>query len=114
MPDKFVLDSCAMLAFIYREAGDEVVKYDIMRSRGLQQAERYYAMVKESPIQIINGIADLVFRKAGILKTQYKMSLADSIALAEAYVMDATILTSDHHEFDAVEKSEGIKFLWIR
>ena len=138
MSAKYVLDSCAMLAFIYRENGDKIVKsilkqsqdrnievyinklnlfesyYDIMRSRNLQQAENYYAMVKALPIKIIDGISDSVFRKAGLLKTQYRISLADSIVLGEAFVLDASLLTSDHHEFDIVEKNEKIKFLWIR
>ena len=138
MPAKYILDSCAMLAFIYRENGDEVVKsilmqaqggsvevymnklnlfesyYDIMRSKSLQQAEDYYSMVKASPIKIIDSISDPVFRKAGLLKTQYRISLADSILLGEAFAMDASLLTSDHHEFDIVEKNENIRFLWIR
>ena len=27
---------------------------------------------------------------------------------------DAKIVSSDHHEFDIIEKSENINFLWIR
>ena len=80
----------------------------------LQQAEDYYAMVNASPIKIINGISDSVFRKAGLLKTQYQLSLADSVALGETFAMNASLLTSDHHEFDIIEKNEDINFLWIR
>ena len=64
-------------------------------------------------VRIINGISGPVLRKAGLIKTQYRISLADSIALGEAYIIGATILTSDHYEFDIVEKNEDIKFLWI-
>jgi predicted nucleic acid-binding protein len=78
------------------------------------QAENVYAAVLRLPITIIDGIKDEVFREAARIKTQYKMSLADSIALGEASIMGASLLTSDHHEFDAVEKSESISFLWIR
>lgn len=34
--------------------------------------------------------------------------------MSNAYVMDAVLLSSDHHEFDAVEKQEGMEFDWIR
>jgi len=135
---KYVLDSCALLAYVYDEVGSDVVEsalkqadesmavlymnklnlfevyYDILRSEGLQQAEDFYSMVQMSSINVIDGLSDFVFREAGRIKTQYKMSLADSIALGEASVLGATILTSDHHEFDIVEQNEKIKFAWIR
>ena len=136
--DKYILDSCALLAQVYDELGADAVEsiidkastgtiivymnklnlyeayYDVLRSVGLQEAEQLYKEVQVSPIKIIDGISDPVFRKAGLLKARYRISLADSIALGEASVMGASILTSDHHEFDIVEKNEKIKFLWIR
>ena len=71
-------------------------------------------MVQMSSINVIDGLSDFVFHEAGRIKTLYKMSLADSIALGETSVLGATILTSDHHEFDIVEQNEKIKFAWIR
>ena len=71
-------------------------------------------MAQRLPITIINGISDNVFHEAGRIKTQYRMSLADSIALGETSMMGASILTTDHHEFDIVEKNENIKFTWLR
>jgi len=90
------------------------VYYDIMRSKGLEQAEECYEVALKLPINVIDGISDLVFREAGRIKTNYKMSIADSIALGEASILDAAILTSDHREFDIVERKEKIKFMWIR
>ena len=53
--------------------------------------------------------------EAGRLKACYRISIADSVALAEASVSWGRLLTADHHEFDAVEKKEGnIGFCWIR
>ena len=40
--------------------------------------------------------------------------LADSIALAQAIVSSAELLTSDHLEFDPIEGKEGLRFCWIR
>jgi len=135
---KYVLDSCALLAYVYNEVGSDVVEsaleqadegrtklymnklnlfevyYDILRSEGFQQAENFYSMVQMSSVNVIDSMSDSVFREAERIKTQYKMSLADSIALGETSVLGATILTSDHHEFDIVEQNEKIKFAWIR
>ncbi|GHU08730.1 hypothetical protein FACS1894151_05160 [Spirochaetia bacterium] len=36
----------------------------------------------------------------------YKISLADSIVLAETKINNASIITADHHEFDIIEKPE--------
>ena len=52
--------------------------------------------------------------EAGRLKATYKISLADSVALAEAFVSGGTLLTADHHELDVIEKHEKIQFQWIR
>jgi predicted nucleic acid-binding protein len=53
--------------------------------------------------------------EAGRLKTTYKISLADAIALAEASVSGGILVTADHHEMDKIEQAEpNIKFRWIR
>ena len=60
-------------------------------------------------------VLDEMFQTAGWLKASYKISLADSIALATASVLNGELLTCDHHEFDAIDKSEeNINFHWIR
>jgi predicted nucleic acid-binding protein len=59
-------------------------------------------------------LSDKVFTEAGRFKASYKISLADSIALAETSVSGGKLLTADHHEFDIIEKQEKIKFNWIR
>ena len=138
MTINYVLDSCALLAHVYDEAGADNVEslleqasrssahiymnklnlyeayYDVVRSHGVQQAEAVYSMVLKSPIQIIDGISDAVLRQGAQFKTKYKMSLADSIMLGQASTIDASVITSDHHELDVVEKSEDISFTWIR
>ena len=134
----YVLDACALTALFKKEDGvDEVVAiykkavageiklvmnklnlletyYDQYRSIGKSVADKSLASVKKSPIVIISEISDAVFAEAGRLKASYRISLADSIALAEASVSDGTLLTADHHELDMVEKKERIKFYWIR
>jgi predicted nucleic acid-binding protein len=48
------------------------------------------------------------------LKTSYKISLADSIALGTSSVLNLTLVTADHHELDRVEQNEPVSFHWIR
>ncbi|MDR0459858.1 MAG: hypothetical protein LBH62_00220 [Nitrososphaerota archaeon] len=63
---------------------------------------------------IQSELTDIVFNEAGRFKASYRISLADSIALAETTVFGGELLTADHHEFDVIEKQEEIKFHWIR
>ena len=51
---------------------------------------------------------------AGFYKVNYKISFADSFVLALATIKKATIISSDHHEFDAIENSSSLQFNWIR
>jgi len=134
----YVLDACALIALLQDEAGaDKVaaainaaykgnaiimmnklnlleVYYDAYRSRGKQQANLMLSELKKRPIKIKHEISDEVFMEAGRLKASYRISLADSVALAEASVSGGELLTADHHEFDVIEQSEKIKFSWIR
>jgi len=134
----YVLDACALVAFVKKEIGFDIVRnilieasegkaevymnklnlyevyYGIHRMEGIAKADEVFNMVQRLPIAIIDGIADNVFREASRIKSSYKMSLADSIALGTASVMGAFLITSDHHEFDTVEAGEAIKFCWIR
>jgi predicted nucleic acid-binding protein len=135
----FVLDACALIAYFAKENGAENVKeifrqaiddsntkvlmnkvnllevyYDIIKSYSEPEADKMLEIVKEMPIEIIQELDDKVFRKAGYLKAKYKISLADSIALAESIMSDGTLISSDHHEFEPVEQVERIKIKWFR
>ncbi|MDR1328999.1 MAG: PIN domain-containing protein [Oscillospiraceae bacterium] len=137
MSDLYILDACALIALIKKEAGWETV-LDVLSEaitgtaavfmHELNLLEIYYGFYKErgkeyaeekvteasSFFVTINGLTKAVFAEAGRLKAAYKISLADSVALAQASIQNGILLTADHHEFDAVEQAEDIKFLWIR
>ncbi|ADY55398.1 PilT protein domain protein [Syntrophobotulus glycolicus DSM 8271] len=134
----YVLDACALLAIINNEQGADRVEgilrealegntvvymnkinlyevyYGIYRVDGQTNADKVYQIIQKQPIDIIDVFSDDVFREAARLKAKYKISLADSIALGEASMRNASLLSSDHHEFDIVEQQESIKFDWIR
>jgi PIN domain nuclease of toxin-antitoxin system len=138
MKKAYVLDACALIAVLSKEDGaDKVmtayyeavagnadllmnkinlleVYYHDYRTHGKDAADNMIGEIAKSPIKVVSNMDDDVFYEAGRLKATYKMSLADSVVLAQAEVSDATILTADHHEFDAVEANEDIQFLWIR
>ncbi|MDR3277923.1 MAG: PIN domain-containing protein [Oscillospiraceae bacterium] len=138
MSARYVLDACALIALLQDETGAEHVAavinaayrgeaiitmnklnllevyYDVYRSRGKEQADVMIVEFKKRPITIASEITDEIFAEAGRLKAFYKISLADSIALAETAVSEGELLTADHHELDMVEKSEKIKIQWIR
>jgi len=135
---KYVLDACALLAMLRNESGaDKVaatinaanegeaevtmhkanlleVYYDLYRTLGKEKAALVLGEIKKRPIKINAEITDEVFEEAGRLKALYKISFADSFALAQSIIADGELLTSDHHEFDAIEGKESVRFQWIR
>ncbi|MDR0491740.1 MAG: PIN domain-containing protein [Oscillospiraceae bacterium] len=135
---RYVLDACALLALLRNEPGaDKVaaainaanngnaeiimhkanlleVYYDVYRSIGKEKADLILSEIKKRPIKINAEITDEVFKEAGRLKASYKISFADSFSLAQALVSSSELLTTDHHEFDAIVGREDIVFQWIR
>ena len=134
----YILDACSLLSIAREEPGYETVVslidkankskiylyinkinllevyYDVSRSEGIQTAESVYKAIQNTSVRIIEGLTDVVFRKASYFKTCYKMSLADSILLSQAYDLGASIVTSDHNDLDIIEKQEDMNFFWIR
>jgi predicted nucleic acid-binding protein len=134
----YVFDACAILALIQDELGaDKVVAvlnaanngkaeivmhkvnllevyYDVYRSRGKEKADLFLAELTKRPVKINSEITDGIFTEAGRLKALYRVSLADSFALAQAIVTGGELLTADHHEFNAIDGKESIRFHWIR
>jgi predicted nucleic acid-binding protein len=90
------------------------VYYDRLRSKGIEQADIFLELVHFSPIKIVDMVSMPVIHEVARFKTSYKVSLADSFALATASCLSGTLVTSDHHELEQVEQQESIPFLWIR
>ena len=130
---KSVLDSFAVLAFLFKESGfekvlalletaseqDEVVfltaanwaevRYIVERKKGIDEWKNVRTNILGLPIQIWpvdQALAEL----AGEIKAAKKMSLADCFAAALARDLKADLYTGDP-EFRAVEKD--IKIVWL-
>jgi predicted nucleic acid-binding protein len=90
------------------------VYYNVYRDYDIIKADEILRLIQGYPIDIIESISDDVIRKAAYYKENYRMSLADSIALGETSIRGASIVTSDHHEFDPLDESNELSFTWIR
>lgn len=134
----YVLDACALIAFLNDEPGADVVEsllnqadlkqielfvntinvleayYGVYHDDGLDIAKQTLEKIREFPVTILQTITDDVFYEAGKLKASYSISLADAIATAEANVRGAPLVTADHHEFDELASANIVNVHWIR
>jgi predicted nucleic acid-binding protein len=133
----YVLDSCALIAFLNKEPGGIKVKsifehadtenisifmsifnlievyYDFIKKyRVVEQADEIMRQVDELPIEIIETVSHAVYRETARLKGFYRISLADAIACATAKSLGAAIVTKDS-EIRAVEQADNLTVLWI-
>lgn len=128
-----VLDSYALLAFLFKEKGHQIildlfeqaleadqrlllaapnwaeVRYMIERKVGADRWREIRGKLLGLPIDIIEVGQELA-ELAGEIKVAHKMSLADCFAAALARARKAEIYTGDR-EFQSVEADQ--KIIWI-
>ena len=128
-----VLDSHAILAFLFGEPGDErlsaaleraaevgkrllvaapnwaEVRYQVERKIGLKRWNDVRTRLLSLPIEIVS-IDQQLAEDAGALKAVHRMSLADCFAAALTAKVKGEIMTGDP-EFKAVEKL--IRVVWL-
>jgi predicted nucleic acid-binding protein len=126
----YVLDACALIAFLNDEAGaDTVVEllaqaeggvdrlfmcsiqvlevyYDRIYVKGREYAETVLENIFNSRIIILTEISRDIIREAGRFKTTYSMSLADTFAAATTKMLGATLITKDNEMKEAEEAGE--------
>lgn len=132
----YVFDSSAVVAFLQREPGLEVVTeilkdqrtrclihainacevyYDIYRRSGEEDASTLEEILTTTGIELVEAIPSSLWRSAGKLKAEWRrVSLADCIALALALQENGTVLTSDHHELDPIAEAAICPIHFIR
>jgi predicted nucleic acid-binding protein len=135
----YILDACALIALFDDEKGADIVEdlfdqarnsqitltmnaanlievyYDRIRKVGAEQADATIKKIYDTfPVTIIETINPDIVREAAWFKAEGKMSFADTILVATAVCIGATVVTCDHAEFDPVEKQGIVPFLWIR
>jgi PIN domain nuclease of toxin-antitoxin system len=128
-----VLDSFALLVFLFKEKGHQKivdvfeaatddggitlmaapnwaeVRYVVQRKVGVERWSEVRSTVLALPIQIVPADQALA-EAAGALKATKKMSLADCFAAALAQQQRSPVYTGDP-EFKAVEKD--VKVIWL-
>lgn len=130
-----VIDACALLAFLRDEPGAEVVEqflfdltnecivhavnacevqYDSVRSAGAELCDLTVRAIELAGVSIDRRLDPAFCRRVAILKGTVRASLADCFAIALANELDATVLTSDHHEFDAILANAVCRVIFIR
>jgi len=131
--ENVVLDSYAVLAFLFQEGGHEIVlclfekaveadkklliaspnwaevRYMVERKVGAVRWAEVRARLLGLPIDIIEADQELA-ETAGEIKAFHKMSLADCFAAALARLKKAEIYTGDP-EFKAIEAEQ--KIVWL-
>ncbi len=131
--ENIVLDSYAVLSFLFKEKGHEIVlglfeevleadkkllvaapnwaevRYMVERKVGADRWAEVRAKLLALPIEIIDADQELA-ETAGEIKAFHKMSLADCFAAALARMKEAAIYTGDP-EFKAVETEQ--KIVWL-
>jgi predicted nucleic acid-binding protein len=118
----YVLDACALIAWLSNEPGADVVDravrdinsqclthainlcevfYDAYRNAGEAQAQSVLSDLYAVGIIERNDFDRAFWQEVGRLKGDYrKVSLADCCAVALTNRAGGLLLTSDHHEFD--------------
>ena len=129
------LDACAVIAYVRNEAGAEVLKelieqpttflamhvcnlgevfYDFFRADGLTAAQTAWTNTLALPLLLHRDADDAFMQRVGVIKVEERISFADAFALALAERLHSPLITTDHHEFDAVERKGHFRFMWLR
>lgn len=125
--DLFLPDTSAILTMMDSEEGADLVE-DILRTReillpalvlfevyyksiqyhGVETAELRYATLRSIRATHVSELTEPVLLKGGEFKAKYKISLADSIIAAYAFVHNATLVHKDP-EFEALTMVNQVK-----
>jgi predicted nucleic acid-binding protein len=130
-----VLDTSALIVFLREETGHErFVKllrrdenyfamhivnlgelyYVFHRSDGENKADEAWSKTTEMPIRIINSPNESFVKRVGRWKATQRISYADAFALATAEEHGVSLVTTDHREFDPIERAGLLKFYRLR
>lgn len=129
------LDACAVIAYLRNETGADVLKeiieqpwsfltmhvcnlaevyYDFFRTDGLSAAQTAWSNTLALPLDLRRDADDVFIQRVGIVKVEERISFADAFALVLAERLEIPLITTDHHEFDAVEQKGHFRFVWLR
>ena len=108
-----LLDAHRKETFIHAVNSLEIF-YGIERDYGRAQAERVWRIADRSNIVTRNDFDRDFLRDAAFVKNAHRMSLADSFGVALARRLNCELISTDHHELDAVHAAGVCKVNFIR
>lgn len=138
MSNLYVIDACSLIAYLRAEQGADKVEaifddalsgktivylhkatlaealYDSLRTNKVKNADQLLGDFYALPVTLTNTLSDDFVKIIAHNKITHKVSFADCFVLALATLINAKVLTADHHEFDLIEKAGELKFEWIR
>ena len=126
-PDLFLPDTSAVLTMMDNEEGADLVEdifrtreillpamvlfevyYKSIQHRGVEIAELRYATLKSIQARHISELTERILLKGGEFKATYRVSLADAIIGACAFIHNATLVHKDP-EFEALTMVNQLK-----
>ena len=131
----YVLDACAMLAYLRNEAGANVVESALLDTNGqciahaINLCEVYYIFHRDSgesdadaavadlkSVGVVerNDFGETFWKEVGKLKAGGGISIPDCFAIKLSKQLGGTVLTSDHKEFDPVAAAGICSITFIR
>jgi predicted nucleic acid-binding protein len=84
------------------------------RADGLAAAQTAWANALELPLALRRDTDDAFIQRVGVIKVAERVSFADAFALALGERLHVPLITTDHHEFDAIERQGHFRFLGLR
>lgn len=131
-----IMDACALIAYIKNEAGAATVEallvdsnnqcvvhavnlcevyYGVLRAEDEHTAQAVFSQLNDIGIVQYHDMDTEFWQIAGRIKAEWhRISLADCFAVALALRLDGSVVTSDHHEFDALTAAGVVKTVFIR
>lgn len=130
-----VLDASAMIAFLRDESGAAVVEAlltsgtDICIAHAINLCEVYYDFLRSADegtarsaivdlenlgVTVREDMDRIFWQEVGRFKATNKASLADCFAIVLANRVGGELVTSDHHEFDAIAAQGTCRIRFIR
>ena len=137
MPDRYVLDSYALIGYLENERfADRIerllkqarkgtanlylhalhlgeVYYITLREQGSHLADLAYARIKAFPLTFIDHIDEELLITAATLKANFPISYADAFAAALAKIKNCALLSGDP-ELKLLEKEKIIVIEWLK
>lgn len=130
----YVIDACGLIAYFQDEKGSDIVetlfndKYNRFFMHAINIGEVYYDALKRNakdkaqfwndmqqlPITIIWELDIPFIETVGKYKTSFRVSYADCFLLALAEQKFATVISTDHHELESIDKAGKIPIYWLR